>query len=50
MGAFYAWSVTLGAVVVLVIGLYHLGYDVSGEAGVLLRGVERFLGQPLLPP
>ena len=49
MGAFYGWTVTLGLVVVAVVGLHHFGYDFTGSVGSFLHELERFLGQPLLP-
>lgn len=50
MSAVSSWTFAVGGVLVLVVGLYHLGYDVTGTVGGLLRSVEHLLGQPLLPP
>ncbi len=50
MGAFAGWSVALGLTVALVLGLHHLGVDVTVGVASALHAVEHLLGVPLLPP
>ncbi len=49
MSAISSWTFAVGGVLVLAVGLHHLGYDVTGTVGNLLKAVEHLLGHPLLP-
>ena len=49
MSAATSWFTTFLAVLGLVLALHHLGVDISGSVGAIMRDAELFLGQPVLP-
>ena len=48
MTAMMSWFLSVLAVLGLVLALNHLGVDVMSTIGSLARGMEHFLGQPLV--
>ena len=47
MGAFAAWFTTVVLVLSVVVVLHQIGVDVVPAVTTVVRGIERFLGQPL---
>jgi hypothetical protein len=43
------WFVSVVAVLGLVLGLHHLGVNLSANVTAMVHDVELLLGQPLLP-
>jgi len=47
MTAVQSWTLSILAILGLVLFLHHVGIDASADIGAMLRGTEHFLGQPL---
>jgi hypothetical protein len=47
MTAGQAWFVTVTLVVGAIVVFFFLGWNLAGQIGSALHGVEHFLGQPL---
>jgi len=43
------WFVSVAAVLGLVLGLHHVGVNVTAHVGAVVHEVEALLGQPILP-
>jgi hypothetical protein len=50
MTAGQAWFVTVTLVVGAIVVFFFLGWNLAGEIGSALHGLEHFLGQPLSWP
>lgn len=48
MTALSSWALSVLGVLALVLALHHLGVDATAAVGSALRGIEHFLGQPIL--
>ncbi len=47
MTAMTSWALSIFGILCLVLFLNHLGINVTGDLGTMLRGTEHLLAQPL---